>query len=203
MSIQNLMAIYPVVIEIHSASHQECEMIRCLQCLWSYHANPTWCFWLTLGLDLWALNCSTHWLEFPVVLKQNNWRLFYYIKNNLLFISYSKYGKYLIKKIYRDIIKKGHISSSVFLSVHRLLGWFQQTPQTDTFVHICFSDNYHPPGAFVLLLILLLIVRVASGGQTSSSSNPISNRTIPKSSFTSGGEGKSQSKRREGERQTS
>lgn len=111
--------------------------------------------------------------------------------------------RYLIKKIDRDIIKKGHISSSVLLSVHRLLGWFQQTPQPDTFVHVCFCDNNHSPGTFILLLILLLIVRVASRGKTSPSSDPISKRTVSKSSFTGGREGKSQSKRRKGEGQTS
>lgn len=67
-------------------------------------------------------------------------------------------GKYLIKKIDCDIIKKGHISSSVLVSVHRLLWRFQQTPQPNAFVHVCLRDNNHPTGAFILLLILLLFL---------------------------------------------
>lgn len=114
-----------------------------------------------------------------------------------------KNGRYLIKKIDCDIIKKGHISSSVPLSVHRLFGRFQETPQADTFVHICFRDNNHPLGAFVLLFVLLLVVRVAPCGHASPPSDPISNCTVPITSSTSGDEGKSQSEWREGERETS
>lgn len=110
---------------------------------------------------------------------------------------------YLIKKIDCDIIKKGHISSSVLLSVHWLLGWFQQTAEPNTFVHVRFCDYNHPPGAFVLLLILLLLIGVAPRRKTSSSSNPVSDGPVSKSSFSSSGEGKTQSKRWEGEREAS
>lgn len=59
---------------------KECNLLRVVRCLWPYHVIPTWCFWWTLGQDWWVLRrSSTHWLEFPVVLKQRREVFFHHV----------------------------------------------------------------------------------------------------------------------------
>lgn len=180
----------------HSVCHHECDTCR-----------------LTMQIQLGAFDRHRGWTGGCWSAQLISWSFLLQLKRTLAFILFNLtpsfikvnggiFWEYLIKKINGDIIKKRHISSSILFSVHRLLGWLQQTPKANTFVNVCFCDNNHPAGAFILLLILLLIIRVASWGQTSPPSNPTSNCPVPKSSFTGGGEGKSQCKRREGKRQT-
>lgn len=108
---------------------------------------------------------------------------------------------YLIKEINSDVVEKGHVSASVLLSVHRLLGRLQQTPQAHALVHVRFRDDDHPAGALILLLVLVLLFRVASWRQTSPPAEPTSDRPVPKASFAGGGQGEGERERREGERQ--
>lgn len=68
------------------------------------------------------LKSSAHWLEFPVMPEQKHDDE-KHEGDVLKSVFYnSRHGKYLIKQVDCDVIEKGHISPSVPLSVHWLLG---------------------------------------------------------------------------------
>lgn len=139
------------------------------------------------------LKSSARWSGFPVITEQRR-----EVHSNICGHQ-KRLFFYLIKKIDGDVIEKGHISPSVSLSVHRLLGRLQKTPQPDALVHVCLCHDDHSPGALVLLLFILLLIGVTSRRQSSPSPDSVSDGAVPKPSFTRGWDGHGE--RRQGERQ--